>query len=58
MLTEDTPIPVFFAHDTDQLSQVHSDLQGGGAGDEGSTAVDGEFSVQFLISQPERKPIG
>lgn len=40
ILSEDTFVPVYFSPETDDLLQIHSDLQSGSSGDQANTAVD------------------
>ena len=41
LMQEETSLPVFFSHETDELREIYEDLEHGAAGDQAESAWEG-----------------
>ncbi|XP_061172666.1 BOS complex subunit ncln-like [Saccostrea echinata] len=64
LLTEETTIPVYFALETDELSEIYEEIHRGNAGDQATTAVEALMSgatangFQMVIAGSQAKSLG
>lgn len=64
LLTEETTIPVYFALETEELSEIYTEIHRGNAGDQATTAVEALMSgatangFQMVIAGSQAKSLG
>ena len=46
MLQEDTQVPVYFTHETDEIVEIYNDIKSSSSSDAAESATEGEWETQ------------